>query len=306
MISGFISVLYQFFVAFIPQLFLLRFLLHLDQSRADCHASWHGACMIMLLSNGKVILIIIFCDLPSTMPPKSVVKKRRPARKNAKTIKKPGRRSNINPSLLPDTSQLGLREEYTEPPHSFDDLSAMIGEHEDGDEDEDEDGDWDGDGDGDEEEGEGEDKVYEDNGPSQEHNPGAPQHYQPLPQEHDLGAPQHYQPLPYYPDYAPFAQMSTDVATFDNLIPAAIRELEPITRSRFSGIERMRGDRLERQRTRCSAQAGINIPGIRRVFVYSPRRHPAETQRGQVITTGVIRVSPSIFVTCIIDVYIHV
>lgn len=251
--------------------------------------------MIMLLSNGKVILIIIFRDLPSTMPPKSAVRKRRPARKNAKTIKKPGRRSNVNPSLLPDTSQLGLREEYTEPPHSFNDLSAMIGEHEEGDgdrdEDEDEDGDWDGDGDGDEEEGEGEDEVYEDNGPSREHDPGAPQHYQ---------------PLPYYPDYAPFAQMSTDVATFDNLIPAAIRELEPITRSRFSGIERMRGERLERQRTRYSAQAGINIPGIRRVFVYSPRRHPAETQRGQVITTGVIRVSPSIFVTCIIDVYIHV
>ncbi|KAG1880942.1 hypothetical protein F4604DRAFT_1679057 [Suillus subluteus] len=192
-------------------------------------------------------------------------------------------RSNVNPSLLPDTSQLGLREEYTKPPHSFNNLSAMIGEHEEGDgdrdEDEDEDGDWDGDGD--EEEGEGEDEAYEDNGPSREHDPGAPQHYQ---------------PLPYYPDYAPFAQMS-DVATFDNLIPAAIRELEPIMRSRFSSIERMRGERLERQRTRCSAQAGINIPGIRRVFVYSPRRHPAETQRGQVIMTGVIRPTNEVSIT---------
>ncbi|KAG1887178.1 hypothetical protein F4604DRAFT_1916995 [Suillus subluteus] len=187
------------------------------------------------------------------MPPKSAVRKRRPTCKNAKTIKKPGRRSNVNPSLLPDTSQLGLQEEYTEPPHSFNDLSAMIREHEEGDrdrdKDEDEDGDWDGDGD--EEEGEGEDEAYEDNGPSREHDPGAPQHYQ---------------PLPYYPDYAPFAQMSTDVATFDNLIPAAIRELEPITRSQ-------------------------------QVFVYSPRRHPAETQRGQVITTGVIRPTNEVSIT---------
>ncbi|KAG1895947.1 uncharacterized protein F5891DRAFT_1193560 [Suillus fuscotomentosus] len=169
--------------------------------------------------------------------------------------------------------------------------------------------------------------------------PGAPQHYQPLPYypqpDHDP-IPQHYQPLPYYPlpqmqyDYLPPSSPPHDprfhnqlsvpsssqqpappppppspdtydylpnVPMFEDLVPPGIQELEHTTRSRFRGLDRMRGEHLERQRARCAAQVGTNVPGIRTVFIYNPRCHPAESQRGQLITTGVIRPTSEVSVT---------
>jgi hypothetical protein len=43
-------------------------------------------------------------------------------------IKKPGKNSNLNPSLLPDSTQLGLSVEQTQPPMSFDDMLPLMDE----------------------------------------------------------------------------------------------------------------------------------------------------------------------------------
>ncbi|KAG1906460.1 uncharacterized protein F5891DRAFT_1181870 [Suillus fuscotomentosus] len=88
-----------------------------------------------------------------------------------------------------------------------------------------------------------------------------------------------------------------NVPTFEDLIPPGIQELEHTTRSRFRGLNQMRGEHLKRQWAHCAAQVGTNVPGIRTVFVYNPRRHPAESQRGQLITTGVIRPTSEVSVT---------
>ncbi|KAG2155026.1 uncharacterized protein EDB93DRAFT_1247980 [Suillus bovinus] len=273
------------------------------------------------------------------MPPKAPAKKWCPTRRNAKTIKKPGCRLNINPSLQPDSSQLGLYEEYMQPLQLFNDLSAMVEEQEE-DEDEDEE-----DADAEKEDHNNSDEVNDEHGLHQEH-------YHPLPYNNPSSSrpylEQNYAP-PYYPPLSPQPQMydgllpsspicdflpfdytpmfdnrpeSSNVPssswqpartslgvydnylshvpmfddnylshapTFDDLIPSVIQDLEPITSSRFSGIEQMRREHLERQRVRCAVQARINLPGIKRVFVYNPRCHPAESQQGQLITTGIIR-----------------
>ncbi|KAG2355691.1 hypothetical protein BDR07DRAFT_1492879 [Suillus spraguei] len=186
-------------------------------------------------------------------------------------IKKPGHTSNINPCLQPDCSQLGLPDEYTQPPPLYDNLSAMIEEDKDEDEGENKD------------EGEGEGYEQINDLPQFYERPqiyNTPQEYDPC----DPKAPQHYQPLPYYPPVHPQLQMRywdlppssplqdyrssgntlghhldnvpsssrqqlplptasnphdrlPSVPTFGDLIPSSIWGLEPVTTSRFSSIE---------------------------------------------------------------------
>ncbi|KAG1724674.1 hypothetical protein EDB19DRAFT_1915426 [Suillus lakei] len=52
-------------------------------------------------------------------------KKWRPTCKNAKTIKKPGKNSGINPSLNSDASQVSLQAEQTQPLISYDHLTSL-------------------------------------------------------------------------------------------------------------------------------------------------------------------------------------
>ncbi|KAG1800870.1 uncharacterized protein HD556DRAFT_1304856 [Suillus plorans] len=80
------------------------------------------------------------------MPPKASasrkhtkIMKKRPSRKNAKAIKKPGKNSGLNPSLNSDASQIGIRVEQPQPPASYQPLISLIdseGMDEDKDEDE--------------------------------------------------------------------------------------------------------------------------------------------------------------------------
>ncbi|KAG1795402.1 uncharacterized protein HD556DRAFT_1442244 [Suillus plorans] len=122
---------------------------------------------------------------------------------------KPGCKSDLNPSLQPDSTQLGLQEEHTQPPLLYSDFSVMMEGYDDNEGEEEE-----------EEEARNDQRGsyrehqplpynnlpqphYGRNHSMQDQDPGAPQHYQPLPYypqpDHDPGVPQHYQPLPYYP-----------------------------------------------------------------------------------------------------------
>ncbi|KAG2363983.1 hypothetical protein BDR07DRAFT_1482957 [Suillus spraguei] len=62
------------------------------------------------------------------MPPKATSKKRRPQCQNAKTIRKPGRNSGINPLLLSEQSQIGLDVEQTQHPMDYLELSMLVNE----------------------------------------------------------------------------------------------------------------------------------------------------------------------------------
>ncbi|KAG0701881.1 hypothetical protein DFH29DRAFT_875529 [Suillus ampliporus] len=196
-------------------------------SRADRHASWHGAWTIT------------FHEFPSsTMPPKAAAKKRCPTQQNAK----PGQKSNHNPCLQPDSSQLGLQEEYTQTPLSYSGFLTMIEGHKEDEEDDKEEEDDDNDN---------EEGPSDQCGPCWEGYPGPSWPYE---WSHSYGAPQESQ--------------------------------------LYEWPQNMRYDSLPP-----STQAGINLPGIWRVFVYNPRRHPTEGQRGQLIMTGVIRPMTEVSVT---------
>jgi hypothetical protein len=60
----------------------------------------------------------------------------------------------------------------------------------------------------------------------------------------------------------------------------------------FRNIGHMQESNREQERAHYSGQLPINLPGIRKVFVYDPRR-PPEERRGQLFQTGVIKVRHS-------------
>ncbi|KAG2115295.1 uncharacterized protein F5147DRAFT_649673 [Suillus discolor] len=85
---------------------------HLDRGRADSHASWHGTVNIESPSFHHAL--------------QGYCKKTTSPTKKHKSDKKPGRKLDLNPSLQPDSTQLGLQEEYTQPPLLYSHLSAMM------------------------------------------------------------------------------------------------------------------------------------------------------------------------------------
>lgn len=60
----------------------------------------------------------------------------------------------------------------------------------------------------------------------------------------------------------------------------------------FGNIGHMQESNRERERARYSGRLPIDLPGIRKVFVYDPRR-PPEERRGEFFQTGVIKVRHS-------------
>ncbi|KAG2141607.1 hypothetical protein BD769DRAFT_1662527 [Suillus cothurnatus] len=253
------------------------------------------------------------------MPPKASatrkhtrITKKRPSCKNAKTIKKPGKNSGLNPSLNSDASQIGIHIEQPQPLASYHQLISLI-DSKGMDEDEDED----------EDEMEEEDYMEEADehlgqpGPLRDYPPlfmqsGPPPDSRQFQQQH-LGQPgpsrdypppfmqpgpppdsrqPQQQPAPYAHTYGlpqiPFTPpelMSREAHQFDVPTPTT-----------FRNIGHMQERQREEERTHYLGHLPIDLPGIRKVFVYDPR-HPPKGHQGQLFPTGVIRATGDITVT---------
>ncbi|KAG1897124.1 uncharacterized protein F5891DRAFT_1192301 [Suillus fuscotomentosus] len=100
---------------------------------------------------------------------------------------------------------------------------------------------------------------------------------QPAPHAHTYGLPQ----MP----FAPPELVSREAHQFDVPTPTT-----------FRNIGHMQEPQREEEQTRYLGRLPIDLPGIRKVFVYDPRR-PPEGHRGQLFPTGVIRATGDITVT---------
>ena len=249
---------------------------------------------------------------------------------------------------MPDSSQVGIRDEYTPLPLSYDFEASVLQNTEYGDDDNN-DGAWDLEGDDwDSEEDDLEGGEPEEPGPSHSFphhqqmsttdpssnamyppiglssskslpGPSAPSHFFPqsyetptinafpqryaphaspvgpsrsLPGPSQSSFPQYYETLtadPFLQSHPSFVGLSEslpgptppdpspqyyDETIFNNLIPASIQELEQRTGSDSCNIARLQRGR---EGIRYTRKTPLNYPGIRRVFVYEPRRHPAES-----------------------------